>query len=227
MAWVEALLRGQRVFARGLDDGSFVVEGGRVEVRYRANDGKAYRATAGNLERAPEGRVLPDETCGVAEPAERKKEQEPTAAGASPTAAKGPRWVAYTDGACTGNPGPAGAGFVVIEPDGKIHEAYEYLGVGTNNIAELTAILRALQAIPADAPWAVVHTDSKYSIGVLSKGWKAKANQELVAQTKAVLGQRKVQLTYVPGHSGVPMNERADQLAREAVQTRRSKGLGM
>ncbi len=68
-------------------------------------------------------------------------------------------------------------------------------------------------------------TDSKYAIGVLTKGWKAKVNQELIARTRQVLAGRSLKLVYVPGHSGVPMNERADELAREAVRTGTSKPL--
>jgi ribonuclease HI len=68
-----------------------------------------------------------------------------------------------------------------------------------------------------------VHTDSQYAIGVLQKGWKAKANQELVARVRAVLATRDVRLVYVPGHSGVPLNERADELARESILARRTQ----
>ncbi len=133
-------------------------------------------------------------------------------------------WLAYTDGACSGNPGPAGSGLVVIRPGGKIDEGFEYLGTSTNNVAELTAILRALEAVPATVPSLLVHTDSQYSIGVLTKGWKAKANQELIAKIKAVLKERpQARLAYVPGHAGVPMNERADELAREAIRTGKTK----
>lgn len=135
------------------------------------------------------------------------------------------QWVAYTDGACSGNPGPAGSGMVIIAPDGKIHEGFEYLGHATNNVAELTAVLRGAECIPKDAASAAVMTDSKYAIGVLTKGWKAKVNRELIARTRLVLAGRALRLVYVPGHSGVPMNERADELAREAVRTGRSNPL--
>jgi ribonuclease HI len=132
--------------------------------------------------------------------------------------------IAAADGSALGNPGPAGAGFILVRPDGKMEEGFENLGTGTNNIAELTAIKRAAEAVPAGVPEVVIHTDSKYAIGVLTQGWKAKANQELIAATKASLKTlKKVRFVYVPGHAGVPLNERADELAREAIRSARSK----
>src|SRR4029078_13519287 len=141
----------------------------------------------------------------------------------APGAVPAGAWTVYADGACSGNPGPCGLGIVLVAPDGKIAEGYEYLGVGTNNIAELSGILRAAEIVPDGEP-AVVHTDSQYSIGVLTKGWKAKANQELIAGVKIALSRRSGwRIVYVPGHSGVPLNERAVELAREAVRTRVSR----
>jgi ribonuclease HI len=225
MPWIEATLRGQRVLARAKDDGSLAVEDGRVEIRYNPKDGRAYRAGARNLEVAPGGKVLADDTCAPAAPV-APSGPEKGAAGRSGTggtkAAPVPAgaWIAYTDGACSGNPGPAGCGIVLVSPDGKMHEGFEYLGVATNNVAELTAILRAVEWLPASAPGIVVHTDSQYAIGVLQKGWKAKANQELVARTKEAVSRRGARLVYVPGHQGVALNERADELARESIQVR-------
>jgi ribonuclease HI len=218
MAWIEATLRGQPVLARAKANGALEVHGGRVEIRYKANDGRAYHATARNLEVADGAKLLGDDVCAPAE--------TPPAQGRAKTVAHdGPRgvWIAYTDGACSGNPGPAGCGVVLVSPDGKTHEGSEYIGDATNNVAELTAILRALQWAPGDARAIVVHTDSQYAIGVLQRGWKAKANQELVARTKEAVEARGARLVYVPGHQGVALNERADALARETVQTRRGR----
>src|SRR5438309_6949357 len=100
---------------------------------------------------------------------------------------KKPPIIAYTDGACTGNPGPMGIGVVLIAGSHR-KEISEYLGPrGTNNIAELTAILRALEAIKDRSRPVVIHSDSAYAIGLLSSGWKAKANTELVARIRALL----------------------------------------
>jgi ribonuclease HI len=220
MPWREATLRGQRVLARVKPDGSFDEKAGRVEIRYRPTDSKAYEARTSNLVASPSADVLPDSTCVPREAPAAKK-----AAGkvAAPNHADyKDSWIAYTDGACTGNPGPAGCGTIVIAPGGKIHESYAYLGEATNNIAELQAIMNALTATPTAEPL-VLHTDSQYAIGVLTKGWKAKANTDLIQRIRKALVDRKVRFVYVPGHAGVPMNERADELAREAIRARASR----
>jgi ribonuclease HI len=125
----------------------------------------------------------------------------------------------FTDGACSGNPGPMGIGVVVLH-DGERKELGEYLGVGTNNIAELTAIARGVELAAAADRRMRVYTDSSYAIGVLSKGWKAKANQELIAGLRRQLAPLDVEFVKVAGHAGVPENERCDELAREAVNSR-------
>jgi ribonuclease HI len=126
----------------------------------------------------------------------------------------------WTDGACTGNPGPAGLGVLYLYR-GEVKELSEYLGQGTNNIAELTAILRGLELVEDPTTPVDVITDSSYCIGLLSQGWKAKANQELVATLRAKLSRfTDVRLLKVPGHAGVEGNERADQLATGAILTR-------
>lgn len=226
MPWAKAVLRGQRVLARVKEDGTFAAEGGRVEIRYKPTDGRAYQAGVRNLELVAGEALLPDDACAPGEKVPSKSEQKATKkekAAASIAAVPKDAWTVYADGACSGNPGPAGLGIVLVAPGGKIAEGFEYLGTATNNIAELTAILRAAEYLPASAT-AVLHTDSQYSIGVLTKGWKAKANQELIANVKKALAARPTwRIVYVPGHAGVPLNERADELAREAVKTGRSR----
>jgi ribonuclease HI len=231
MPWLRAELRGQLIYARADASGKLVEEGGRVEIRYNPNDGRMYRAAARNLTlRDPT--LLPDETCGEAETPEAAKKAAPakksaTKKGAAKGAARAPApvpegaTVAYTDGACSGNPGPAGLGVVVLCEGGRI-ERFEYLGPATNNVAELTAILRAIEELEGGKP-AVIHTDSQYAIGVVQKGWKAKKNIELVAELKTALADHgRCTLVYVKGHAGIPLNERADELARLAVESRKS-----
>lgn len=220
------------MFARTDASGALLPEAdGRVEVRYKPKDGRAYQAGARNLERLAAGETFPDEHCAPAERAAPKDKSEaskssskakpkaPGSASASTAAI-----VVYADGACTGNPGPAGAG-VLIEIDGQRRELSEYLGHGTNNIGELTAILRAAEALSGETRSIDIKTDSQYAIGVLTKGWKAKANQALILDVKKALSALPdVKVTYVPGHAGVPGNERADELATSAVARRATAG---
>jgi ribonuclease HI len=214
------MLRGQRVLACADAGGTLVAdEAGRVEIRYKPNDGRPYRAAAGNIVVDVGAKVHPDETCTPPQANAPRPTRTKTHVHEAPPGA----WVAYTDGACSGNPGPAGAGVVILSPEGKMHEGLEFIGEATNNVAELTGILRALEWIPAEASAIVIHTDSQYAIGVLQKGWKAKVNQDLVSRTRRVLQARGARLAYVPGHQGVLLNERADELAREAVETRTTR----
>lgn len=118
-----------------------------------------------------------------------------------------------------------GIGVVVIAGEHR-REVSEYLGHGTNNIAELTAIKVGLEEAGRLADLtqrqARVYSDSSYAIGVLSKHWKAKANQALVAEIRRQLaGLPHVAFVKVAGHAGVAENERCDELARAAIERER------
>jgi ribonuclease HI len=216
----------QRVWVHADDGGRPILDGaGRAEMKYRETDAKSYRPALANL--------LPDDGSG--------EEPRPRAAAPRTTAARPPAAAArrpgapperggaveiWTDGACSGNPGPMGIGVVVID-GGKRKEHGEYLGIGTNNIAELVAIERGLALAGEMTEGAHdralrVYSDSSYAIGLLEKGWKAKANQELVARIrKRVAASPHLAFVKVAGHAGVPENERCDELARRAI----SRGL--
>ncbi|HUS66823.1 MAG TPA: ribonuclease H [Kofleriaceae bacterium] len=189
---------------------------GRVDVVYKAAPGaKIYRAAVSNLGATGD----PADDLPQALEIDITPAAEPEAGGG----AGGDAIIVYTDGACHGNPGPMGIGVVIM--DGKERrELSEYLGEGTNNIAELTAILRALEAIPDPERGrpVLVHSDSAYALGLLGKGWKAKKNVELVEELRReARGFPRLKLVKVAGHAGVPENERCDQLANAAVIRRR------
>ncbi len=209
MPWIPRKLRGKRVYARTHHDGSLATDGGRVEVVYKLDPGaKRYRASPKNLEPTGDpGDDVPFEAVGLDDPT--------TEAADIPEGAV----VIYTDGSCIGNPGPMGLG-VVISDGGDRKELKEYLGEGTNNVAELVAIERALEAVGPDQRHRAVylHSDSGYAIGLLSRGWKAKANAELVARIRSLTAEfPNLHFVKVRGHAGVPDNERCDELAREAI----------
>ncbi|MBI3070521.1 MAG: ribonuclease HI [Deltaproteobacteria bacterium] len=124
----------------------------------------------------------------------------------------------YTDGACSGNPGPAGAG-AILRWNGHEKELSVYLGEATSNIAELMAVRLALESVKNRKIPVRIHLDSTYTLGILSLGWKAKANQQLVAEVRALVKTfTSISFIKVPGHAGVPLNERADELARAAIE---------
>jgi ribonuclease HI len=126
----------------------------------------------------------------------------------------------YTDGSCSGNPGPAGAG-AVLEWKGKTKEICTPLGIGTNNIAELQAVALALAAIKTPVKKKcelTIYSDSQYAIGVLSKGHKINANVALVLSIKTTFGDFKsVKFVKIKGHCGNRFNELADTLAKAGV----------
>ncbi|WP_404787022.1 ribonuclease HI [Altericista sp. CCNU0014] len=135
----------------------------------------------------------------------------------------------YTDGACSGNPGPGGWGVVIQFADGTQHELGGYAPQSTNNRMELQASIEALKALktlllsPAEAS---LHTDSEYVKNGITKwlpNWKKRGWK--TAQGKAVLNQDlwealdelnsdRIQWHYVRAHNGHPGNERADAIAR-------------
>jgi ribonuclease HI len=127
----------------------------------------------------------------------------------------------YTDGACSGNPGPAGIG-VVMRYKGHHKEIARYLGVATNNVAELEAIRTALLAVKNRRIPVILHTDSRYAWGLLTQNWKARQNQDLVRQIRELMTTfENLRLVHVRGHAGNPENERADRLAVAAVESRK------
>jgi ribonuclease HI len=231
MPWLKHRLRDADVWAKVDEGGALVTDrDGRVEIVYKPNDGaRVYRAGARNLTAVPNSPPV-DITVGeaAAEKASAGAKAKPAAATSATAAAqaqidKAPENAihVWTDGACSGNPGPAGLGVVVLDGTER-KELSEYLGEGTNNIAELTAILRGLQEIKDRARPVVVYTDSQFSIDMMTKGWKAKKNIELVAEVRAMCRQfPDLRFVWIRGHANVPLNMRCDELARQAVSRRR------
>ncbi len=146
-----------------------------------------------------------------------------------------PDVVIYTDGACSGNPGPGGWGAILTSGDnqrelcgGELHT--------TNNRMEIMAAIRALQALKR--PCRVeLHTDSQYLrqgitewlSGWKARGWKTAAkapvkNEDLWRELDEARARHTVDWRWVKGHAGHPMNERADALARKGLMERRAAG---
>jgi ribonuclease HI len=218
MPWRRMRLRNAEVLARCDESGELVTNGGRVEVRYKPADGRAYFAAASNLRPAGNASIEADSYCGPGEAvAKTAKPKKKAPSGPAPEKPEADELLAYADGACSGNPGPAGIG-VVARWDDQQRELSEFIGDATNNIAELTAVLRAVQLAHELKRPLRLYTDSRYSIGVLMEGWKAKANKVLVAEVRDALARHgDAQLFHVRGHEGVTLNEHADELSLRAA----------
>ena len=138
--------------------------------------------------------------------------------------------VAFTDGACKGNPGPGGWGAVVASPEGKVRELGGGLKEVTNNKMEMRAVIEALRFIKDKPGEVAILTDSTYVIQGITKwiwGWMrndwqtsqgtAVTNKDLWQEMYRLVSLRKkhseISWHYVRGHIGTPGNERADTIA--------------
>ena len=129
----------------------------------------------------------------------------------------------YTDGASSGNPGPSGIG-VVLRFGKNEKEISRYIGITTNNMAELEAIRSGLMAVKNSNLPVRVFTDSRYAYGVLTQGWKAKKNQNIIESIKKMLSKfNDLKFIKVKGHVGIEGNERADFLATSAIKKAKTK----
>ena len=142
-----------------------------------------------------------------------------------------PDLFAFTDGACSGNPGPGGWGVLLLAKDGETILKERTLNGGepetTNNRMELMAAISALEVLERPSTLTVV-TDSAYVKDGITKwihGWKRNGwtkkgglkNAELWQRLDAAQARHKVKWEWIKGHAGHPENERADELAREGM----------
>ncbi|HOJ62658.1 MAG TPA: ribonuclease HI [bacterium] len=145
-----------------------------------------------------------------------------------------PEVILYTDGACRGNPGPGGWGFILIHvPTGKILEASGGHPHTTNNRMELQAVIEGLEKLKRPTRVHVV-TDSAYVVRGINEwiknwkrhnwkhkvpaGWETIKNVEYWKKLDAFCQTHQITFEHVPGHAGHPQNERCDELAVQACQ---------
>jgi ribonuclease HI len=135
----------------------------------------------------------------------------------------------YTDGACRGNPGPGGWG-ALLRAGGRERELHGGEAATTNNRMELTAAIRALEALKRPCSVAL-YTDSQYvRQGItqwlpqwVARGWKTAdrkpvKNQDLWLRLDELARLHRVEWHWVKGHAGHPENERADGLANRGIE---------
>lgn len=138
----------------------------------------------------------------------------------------------FTDGACSGNPGPGGWG-AILRSGAHEKEISGGEAVTTNNRMEITAAIRALESLKSPST-VTLHTDSRYVLdgatrwlaGWRANGWKTAdkkpvKNADLWQALESAASRHKIAWHWIRGHSGHPENDRADALARAAIQKTR------
>ncbi len=137
--------------------------------------------------------------------------------------------IIYTDGACSGNPGPGGYGVVLMYGAAK-KELSEGYRLTTNNRMEVLAVIKGLEALKEPCRVAL-YSDSRYVVDAIEKGWVVKwkqngwmrnkkdraVNVDLWERLLVLLAKHQVKFIWVKGHADNPGNERCDELARMAI----------
>ena len=137
--------------------------------------------------------------------------------------------IIYTDGACSGNPGPGGWGAILMYKGAK-KEISGGMKETTNNIMEITAVIEALKCLKVESD-VQVYSDSAYTVNAFNQGWiynwmkngwktsgkDPVKNKELWQELYALTKKHKVEFIKVKGHADNEFNNRCDEMARDAI----------
>jgi len=126
-------------------------------------------------------------------------------------------FVVYTDGSCSGNPGPGGWAYSILTVDGRdFSKKHGYAADTTNSRMELKAVIEALKFLPKKCSCLVV-SDSQYVINTMTKGWKRGKNLDLWSELDLVTVGKLVLWQWIKGHNDNPYNEDCDKRAKYAM----------
>ncbi len=219
--WVRKLFKGNKVWMAIDRQGRPVTDKNKVLIKYQLDQAYKYWVRTDKIKDLDaENQGKKPAKPNKAQKIKPKKANPPTPP-ASPDSKPDEQVIhVYTDGASSGNPGPAGIG-VLLKYGPHEREISRYIGSATNNIAELLAVKTALEAIKKKNIPIRLYTDSSYVYGLLSGGWKAHKNKALVDKTRRLCRQfSDLELIKVKGHAGIEGNVKADHLATSAIKNK-------
>ena len=225
--WKRMIFKGNKVWLATNQDGKPRQRRGKVLIKYQLDQDYEYWVHANGVmpvdslqPEKPEKKELKKNRPGKKYPARLHAKTERNAGFDKETVRDNTIFI-YTDGASSGNPGPSGIGILLRFKDHK-KEISRNIGTATNNIAELEAIKTALLELKHYDYPVRIFTDSSYACGVLTLGWKARKNKELINSIKKlILKFSDLKLIKIKGHDGFEGNEKADFLATSALRGRK------
>ena len=211
--WKRMIFKGNKVWLATRQNGKPIFKSGKVLIKYQLDQDYEYWVHENGIKPVgslkAENKRLKKNRAGTK--TERKGEFD------KETLSDNTIFI-YTDGASSGNPGPSGIGILLRFKDHE-KEISRNIGEATNNIAELEAIKTALLELKHYNYPVRVFTDSSYACGVLTLGWKARKNKELINSIKKLISKfSNLKLIKVKGHNGFAGNEKADFLATSAIR---------
>lgn len=217
--WQRMWFKTNKVWMAVDSTGAPLTRDGKVLIKYRLKHEYEYWVTRSN--------VVPIDSAAAKAASQNKKKNRNRSRAPKDTVDVEATWdetayrdkiCIFTDGASSGNPGPAGIG-VLLRYDEHEKEISKFIGNATNNVAELKAIQAGLAAVKNTAKPVRLFTDSEYAYGLLVLNWTARKNQQIVATIKETMTRFKdLKIMKVRGHAGHPANERADYLATSAIK---------
>jgi len=215
--WKRMSFKNNKVWAATDSQGNLLIEKDKVLIKYNLKQDYEYRVKPDSLK--PEDHAIPAKKKSrskkiIKNPAARQPLKKETHKQDLPDQCI----KMYTDGASSGNPGPSGIGILLIYGENK-KKISKYIGNATNNIAELTAIKVGLETLTRTDLPVRIFSDSSYAIGLLTKNWKPKKNQDLINSIRQLMDKfSDLAFIKVKGHSGIKENEVADFLATSAIK---------